>query len=483
MADEKKYLEGNYDGEPVQQAVQMAADVVRANKAQKEIRETQKRAYEIFEDECIDLKGITSEEFERKMESVDKNDSLHQYLVDGALLTCTMATLDDFEVDSETSVKLEIETLEEGEKRRQTFLSVMENAMYIGESCYATVKDTIINRNIFPFRCNCRQKADRMSEIERIKNNIADCRENGVCQYLICLNEEWDNMLLNDGKTYQRHRNIKAVDSVSGAGWLIGGIDTEIEDVEGITRTSVLFCKHGGLIVPLTSGQENTNNLIVGVSDKLIELLKKYETGLDKYGNILPEGDPALYPYHAPSDASNVLTIGWGHAMESSNDGWFLFSDGTRINLYDMCISDKSGISQINNITYDQAVEILQSDIEIRKEKLNQVLEDKNINTMVNQRFYDALFLLTYQVGTGYLTNGSNLSNFLEESNFDPTNEQEIKEQFGEFTNHLEIGTMRRRADELDIIFDGTYERESDEKRYGDIWRKKTYPNVTTPGY
>ncbi len=257
MADEKKYLEGNYDGEPVQQAVQMAADVVRANKAQKEIRETQKRAYEIFEDECIDLKGITSEEFERKMESVDKNDSLHQYLVDGALLTCTMATLDDFEVDSETSVKLEIETLEEGEKRRQTFLSVMENAMYIGESCYATVKDTIINRNIFPFRCNCRQKADRMSEIERIKNNIADCRENGVCQYLICLNEEWDNMLLSDGKTYQMHRNIKAVDSVSGAGWILGGIDTEIEDVEGITRTSVLFCKHGGLIVPLTSGQEN----------------------------------------------------------------------------------------------------------------------------------------------------------------------------------------------------------------------------------
>lgn len=25
------------------------------------------------------------------------------------------------------------------------------------------------------------------------------------------------------------------------------------------------------------------------------------------------------------------------------------------------------------------------------------------INTMVNQRFYDALFLLTYQMGTNYL--------------------------------------------------------------------------------
>lgn len=35
----------------------------------------------------------------------------------------------------------------------------------------------------------------------------------------------------------------------------------------------------------------------------------------------------------------------------------------------------------------------------------------------------------------------------------------------------------------IDIIFQGTYERDYDEKRYGDIWRKKSFPNVTTPGY
>ena len=86
-------------------------------------------------------------------------------------------------------------------------------------------------------------------------------------------------------------------------------------------------------------------------------------------------------------------------------------------------------------------------------------------------------------MGTNDLTNQSDLSNFLEKSNFDLTKEQEIKEQFGEYTNHLELGTMRRRADELDIIFQGTYERDYDEKRYGDIWRKKSFPNVTTPGY
>ena len=41
MADERKYLEGNYDGEPVQQAVQMTADVVRAVNMPKEIRAVQ----------------------------------------------------------------------------------------------------------------------------------------------------------------------------------------------------------------------------------------------------------------------------------------------------------------------------------------------------------------------------------------------------------------------------------------------------------
>ena len=42
---------------------------------------------------------------------------------------------------------------------------------------------------------------------------------------------------------------------------------------------------------------------------------------------------------------------------------------------------------------------------------------------------------------------------------------------------------MRRRADEIDIILKNEYTRDEDETRYGDIWRKKTYPDMTTPGY
>lgn len=85
---------------------------------------------------------------------------------------------------------------------------------------------------------------------------------------------------------------------------------------EGLNMCSILFCKHGGIITPVNSGQKE----IVGVSEELIGLLKKYETGMDKNGHYLKEGEPALYPYHGKSDPSGTLTIGWGHAM----DGLFL---------------------------------------------------------------------------------------------------------------------------------------------------------------
>lgn len=172
--------------------------------------------------------------------------------------------------------------------------------------------------------------------------------------------------------------------------------------------------------------------------------------------------------------------------MSGFDGGWFVFSDGTNINLYNMYLYDAAGtksIQKVNNITQGQAEEILDSDIAKREKILNEVFKKKGIEKMINQQFYDALFLLTYQNGTDYLTNGGDLSDFLEKSNFDINNEQEIKEQFGEFTNGLQQGTMRRRADELDIIFNNDYDRDDDETRYGDIWRKKTYPNVKMPGY
>ncbi len=81
-----------------------------------------------------------------------------------------------------------------------------------------------------------------------------------------------------------------------------------------------------------------------------------------------------------------------------------------------------------------------------------------------------------------YLTTAG-LEEFLRSENFDPVNAKEIMEQFGDYTNGGQAGTMKRRADEIDIILYDDYVREDDETRYGDIWAKKSKPNEVTKGY
>lgn len=86
---------------------------------------------------------------------------------------------------------------------------------------------------------------------------------------------------------------------------------------------------------------------------------------------------------------------------------------------------------------------------------------------------YDALFLLYYQNNSIFID--EDFSGFLDRGNFDvDNNKEEIMLQFGEYMDHGSIGAKRRRADELDIIFYGDYERDYDENRYGDIWGKLT---------
>lgn len=175
MADESKYLEENYDGDAEQRDAQRAEDIENAKKMAQEVEEVQQRAYEIFEDECIDLIGISGTRFEELMKKSDESDALHQYLVDGALLTCTQATLEDFilpgtgiffltevisldQVDEEDEEEQQKQPVDLGTrcKRLQTKLNVSENPMGVNGQPYATVKDTIKGRNIMPFRCNCR---------------------------------------------------------------------------------------------------------------------------------------------------------------------------------------------------------------------------------------------------------------------------------------------------------------------------------------
>ncbi len=89
--------------------------------------------------------------------------------------------------------------------------------------------------NIEPFKCNCLSFPDRESEREAILND-EECRKYGICRQLMKLDNDWENF-------------------IKSTGYLSFNRTTEKERAQGITMKSVLFCSHGGLITPVTSGQ------------------------------------------------------------------------------------------------------------------------------------------------------------------------------------------------------------------------------------
>ena len=261
MDEYKKYLEGNYDGPASQRGKQIQEDVFQATQTLEEIEQKQEENWEAEKDRISEEYGTQDVRIDDLINSYNKENKYGEYLVDGATLTCTQAVIDDFKFETdgaEITVVLDKTVVlpEEDKKRRQTRLCVSENSMTINGRAYATVMDTVKEQNIFPFRCNCLQPADRENEKKKIMDNLSDCQKNGVCQYLMQLNEEWDNMPLENG-SYLVKTDVREEYFSAGAGNVFdsGSVYTTSREAEGITMTSVLFCKHGGLIYLVTSGQ------------------------------------------------------------------------------------------------------------------------------------------------------------------------------------------------------------------------------------
>lgn len=261
--------------------------------------EIQSRAMSIHKEEYME-----SHELEENFDDVwdreyNKSDKFQEYLVNGALLTCTQATVEPFIISDDETIELlpdadESESdLKYGYGRKQSRLNVEENGLYLGRMPYATVKDTVMDGNIIPFRCNCAQQVSDESAIEYIRDHLEDCKRNGVCKYLMWLNEEWDNMLLtNTGNSVLPPKYM----SISDEKWVRaedGTMQRSVSMSEGITRTSVLFCKRGGLIVPLTSGQE----LMYDVAEEkfMWNLVLNTQTGANL---ITDESNPAHIPLY-----------------------------------------------------------------------------------------------------------------------------------------------------------------------------------------
>lgn len=202
-----------------------------------------------------------------------KTDKYKEYLVDGAVLKCTQATCNAFKVSDDKTIHLVIDSDEDEEDRKRTILHVYENPVYINDLKYATVGNTIKYQNIAPFRCNCLLPVDREEERKEILAD-AESSEYGVCRHLMELSDKWDNALI-EGTSYEERKRAVGVGS---AGAVLAVSPMTVEE-EGITMTSVLFCRHGGIIYPETSGQMTEEKEDI-FSELEKDLLKRFYTDL-----------------------------------------------------------------------------------------------------------------------------------------------------------------------------------------------------------
>ena len=163
--------------------------------------------------------------------------------------------------------------------------------------------------------------------------------------------------------------------------------------VPGINMTSMLFCRHGGIITPVTSGQ-NSDIVIpeLTISVQYFEFLLTYEMGEDwqssdewRYAHDLGDG---------------VITIAAGVVLRDRDGNYLLGKD-----VYDKYMEmAKNG----ELITEEQAREITEMRLEKYIDEVNE--KAKESEWILSQNQFDALVDMTWNLGSGSLKyNASNL--------------------------------------------------------------------------
>ncbi len=240
-----KYLEGDYDGQSVGETLAQASnDIAEAVSLVQEVERKQEEAKESETKRILRKDEVSEEEIESIMNDYATNEEYKQYLMNGAILQCDQASLEPFPLPGGSEIELVLDENEDGERRKNIELIVTDDLMLVNDTPYATVLDAKQGENIFPFKCHCKKGIDREAEYLKIKNDPS-CKTEGVCKHLMKLNREWDNLPLT-GQFYKtRDATIHIMED----------LDLIMEDTQCITMTSMLFCKHGGLITPVSSGQ------------------------------------------------------------------------------------------------------------------------------------------------------------------------------------------------------------------------------------
>lgn len=247
----------------------------------RKIREAQEEAYEAEKERIAEQYKAMGKSTEELMADYVKDDLYKQYLVHTAVITCDQATVDDFPLPNGHVVGLR----DRNPRRKQDVLEVDENPVSSNGLYYATVRDAIECYNVPPFMCNCKRLHVSREELKNIMED-KERHKYGVCRHLMKLEKRWNNMPMA-GEKYMTLTDTYPID---GDSTVDGESTVEFieQESEGITMTSVLFCKQGGLIYPINSGQKwiIMEPEIVNVKAEILALLKE-DNGVEKVKKYL----------------------------------------------------------------------------------------------------------------------------------------------------------------------------------------------------
>jgi len=192
-----------------------------------------------------------------------------EYLVEGAMLTCSQATDEVINIKMdppENPVKGVMYVIGEyffsgKESDIENPLQNIENPAHdSNDSRYATVSDSKKLHNIFPFK-NCKLSNACESNETKIKAQKEKCMKYGTCYALMDLCEEWTNVL-EGGKFRTSDKDMKT----------------------SINMLSQLGCFCGGFIYPIDSGQVEIEE-----NEKEVFKYKWDKEGLPSTNFVTPE--------------------------------------------------------------------------------------------------------------------------------------------------------------------------------------------------
>lgn len=187
--------------------------------------------------------GMPDMELENFLRVNYENEKSKEYIVNGAILTCTNCTQKDITykgqifqcpVEQDASIEREVDISKYKDKILKRLVVTENPTSEINGLKYATTADVEKKQNI-PFFGNCDRLPDNVREKQMFYGLSGDEYKDGTCKLLMNLESEWDN--------YEIGQNFLEFE------------DDDNIDKTGITMTSILFCKHGGFVYPVTSGQ------------------------------------------------------------------------------------------------------------------------------------------------------------------------------------------------------------------------------------